>query len=221
MVPGAPRPISKRQTMFDEFLLRSLQNQGLKSLKSDFARANAPFKKNGAAGGGAWVSVSASLKQQLEELKTEIDCASASTFKENGAAIPRVDELKTTSDGIDEGNMAFDPYAWIDDTGDVDVDTLALSSPATGEGEEEEEEEEEEEGMEEKEGTAEKQGRERKTTRFCSTDPPSTALRLLIMLNNNDGGGNENYIEPRSVVADIPFVCAGHPPKAPPVPMRK
>jgi hypothetical protein len=198
LVPGAPRPISKRQTMFD-------------------ARANEPFKKNGGPGGGAWVSVSASLKQQLEELKSEIDCASASTFKKNGA------ELKTASDGIDEGNMAFDPYAWIDDTGDVDVDTLALSSPATGEGEEEEEEEEEEkeEGMEEKEGTAEKQGREGKTTRFCSTHPPLTALRVLVMLNNNDGGGNENYIEPRSVVAEIPFVCAGHPSKVPLAPMRK
>ena len=28
------------------------------------------------------------------------------------------------------------------------------------------------------------------------------------MLNSNDGGGNENYIEPRSVVAEMPSLLA-------------
>ena len=121
MVPGAPRPISKRQTMFDEFLLRSLQKQEKKSksLKSDFARANAPFKKNGAAGGGAWVSVSASLKQQLEELKTEIDCASASTFKENGAE--QDEKEKTASGGV----------AWVSVSKDAQVNTETIVAETT------------------------------------------------------------------------------------------
>ena len=115
MVPGAPRPISKRQTMFDEFLLRSLQKQKKETAKSDFARANAPFKKNGAAGGGAWVSVSASLKQQLEELKTEIDCASASTFKENGAE--QDEKEKTASGGV----------AWVSVSKDAQVNTETIA----------------------------------------------------------------------------------------------